>query len=119
MDQFCQGLCNDVKDLLLTFHEDPKSLMEAISLVVRCDNRLFEQRSEHPQMLRRQPKQTYASIVTTPSQVPVGDKAVNTNDHTTLYDVEEPAYRRSKIEYAQREREAQRMSIFIKWQQLQ
>ena len=26
MDQFCQGLCNDVKDLLLTFHEDPKSL---------------------------------------------------------------------------------------------
>ena len=26
MDQFGQGLRNDVKDLLLAFHEDPKSL---------------------------------------------------------------------------------------------
>ena len=34
MDQFRQGLHNDVKDLLLTFHEDPKSLTEAISQVV-------------------------------------------------------------------------------------
>ena len=41
MDQFRQGLRNDVKDLLLTFHEDPKSLTEAISQAVRCDNRLF------------------------------------------------------------------------------
>ena len=31
MDQFRQGLRNDVKDLLLTFHDDPKSLTEAIS----------------------------------------------------------------------------------------
>ena len=49
MDQFRQGLRNDVKDLLLTFHEDPKSLTEAISRAVRCDNRLFEQRSERQQ----------------------------------------------------------------------
>ena len=34
MDQFQQGLCNDVKDLLLIFHEDPKSLTEVISQVV-------------------------------------------------------------------------------------
>ena len=32
MDQFRQGLRNDVKDMLLTFHEDPNSLIEAISL---------------------------------------------------------------------------------------
>ena len=35
----------------------------------------------------------------------VGDEAINAEDHTTLYDVEEPAYKRSKTEYAQRERE--------------
>ena len=40
MDQFRQGLQNDVKDLLLTFPEDPMSLTEAISRSVRCDNRL-------------------------------------------------------------------------------
>ena len=34
MDQFRQGLSNDVKDLLLTFHEDPKSLNKAISQAV-------------------------------------------------------------------------------------
>ena len=34
MDQFHQGLCNDVKDLFLTFHKDPKSLTKAISRVV-------------------------------------------------------------------------------------
>ena len=37
---------------------------------MRCDNRLFERRFERQQMLRRQPEQTYASIVATPSQVP-------------------------------------------------
>ena len=31
MDQFCQGLRNDVKDLLLTFLGNPQSLTEAIS----------------------------------------------------------------------------------------
>ena len=34
MDQFRQGLRNDVKYLLLTFHENPQSLSEAISRVV-------------------------------------------------------------------------------------
>ena len=46
MDQFRQGLRHDVKDLLLIFHEDPKSLTQVISRDVRCDNRLFERRSE-------------------------------------------------------------------------
>jgi hypothetical protein len=31
IDQFRQGLRNDVKDLLLIFNEDPKSLTEVIS----------------------------------------------------------------------------------------
>ena len=53
MDQFRQGLRNDVKDLLLTFHKDPKSFTEAISRAVQCDNRLLERRSERQQMLRR------------------------------------------------------------------
>ena len=34
----------------------------------------------------------------------VGDEAVNAEDHTTIYGEEEPAYRRSKAKYTQRER---------------
>ena len=75
MDQFRQGLRNDVKDLLLTFHEDPKSLTEAISRAVRCDNRLFERRSERQQWSRPRSEQTYASVTSLPTsktmQVPI------------------------------------------------
>ena len=42
----------------------------------------------------------------------VGDEAINAKDHTTIYGEEEPAYRRSNIEYAQREREAQRIYLY-------
>ena len=63
MNQFCYGLRNYVKDLLLTFHEDPRSLTEAVSRVVRCDNRLFERRSERQLMSRPRTDQTYASVV--------------------------------------------------------
>ena len=51
----------------------------------------------------------------------VGDEAVNAEDHTTICGEEEFAYRRGRTEYAQREREreAQRICLFIKWQQLQ
>ena len=72
MDQFRYGLRNDVKDLLLTFHEDPKSLTEAISRAVRCDNRLFERRSERQQTYTSRPRteQTYASIVASTPQLP-------------------------------------------------
>ena len=42
MEQFRYGLRNDVKELLLTFPEEPKLLTEAISRAIRCDNRLFE-----------------------------------------------------------------------------
>jgi hypothetical protein len=51
MDLFRYGLRHDVKNLLLTFHEEPKSLTKAISRVVRCDNRLFERRSKRQQFL--------------------------------------------------------------------
>ena len=67
MDQFRQGLCNDVKDLLLTFHEDPKSLTEAISRAVQCDNRLFERRYESQQWSRPRSKKTYVSVTSLPT----------------------------------------------------
>ena len=40
-DQFRRGLRGDIKNLLLNFPQ-PSSLSEAISHVVRCDNRLFQ-----------------------------------------------------------------------------
>ena len=64
MEQFRYGLRNDVKDLLLNFLEEPKSLIEAISRVVRCDNHLFEQHSERQfQMPRARSEPTYTSVV--------------------------------------------------------
>ena len=72
------------------------------------------------QMLEWRPT---AGIRTSNALIPiVGDKAVNAEDHTTFCDVEEPAYRRNKARYTQRERERERgtKSISIhKMQQLQ
>src|SRR3984957_17607916 len=45
VSQFNSGLKGDVKDLLLS-QEDPLNLNQAISMAVRCDNRLFECRQE-------------------------------------------------------------------------
>ena len=42
-----------------------------------------------------------------------GREAVNTEDHTTLCGEEEPAYRRSKAKYAQRERERGTKNVYI------
>ena len=44
MDQFHIGLCNDIKDLLLTLNEDHKSPIEVINQAIQCDNRIFELR---------------------------------------------------------------------------
>ena len=67
MEQFCYVLRNDVKDLLLTFPEEPKSLIEAISRAVRCDNHLFEQCSKCQfQMPRTRSEPTYTSVVAKP-----------------------------------------------------
>ena len=67
MEQFRYGLRNDVKDLLLTFPEEPKSLTEAINRVVRCDNRFFERRSERQfQMPRTRSEPSYTSNVAKP-----------------------------------------------------
>ena len=38
----------------------------------------------------------------------VVDEAINAEDHTTICGEEEPAYRRCKAEYGQRERERER-----------
>ena len=46
MEQFRSSLRSDVKDLLLTFPEDLKSLTEVISRAIRCDSHLFERRCE-------------------------------------------------------------------------
>jgi hypothetical protein len=63
MEQVRFGLWNDVKDLLLTFPKDPKSLTEAIRRVARCDNWLFERRLEWQQLLARsRSAPNYASI---------------------------------------------------------
>ena len=67
MEHFRYGLQNDAKDLLLTFREDPKSLTEAISRAVCCDNKLFERHSEYQlQMPRTRLEPTYASVVAKP-----------------------------------------------------
>ena len=67
MEQFRYGVRIDVKDLLLTFPKEPKSLTEAISHAVRCDNHLFERRSEHPfQMPRTRLEPTYTSVAAKP-----------------------------------------------------
>ena len=42
----------------------------------------------------------------------IGDEAVNAEDHTTICGEEEPAYRRSKTEYAQRERERHKEYLY-------
>ena len=67
IEQFHYGLRNDIKNLLLTFLKEPKSLTEAISRTVRCNNRLLKRRSERQfqmPMARSQP--TYASMVAKP-----------------------------------------------------
>ena len=67
MEQFRYDLRNDVTDLLLTFPEDPKLLTEAISRAVRCENRLFERRSERQQLIvRSRLELTYASVAAIP-----------------------------------------------------
>ena len=51
----------------------------------------------------------------------LGGKAVNTEDHTTICDGVEPAYRRYKARYAhtERERGTKNISIFMRMQHLQ
>ena len=49
--------------------------------------------------------------------VSVGDEAVNAEDHKALCVEEEPAYMRSKTEYAQKERERERGTKNISYYQ--
>ena len=78
MEQFRSGLCSDLKHLLPTFPEDPKSLNEASSRAMRCDNCLFERRCEQQQQItlsrftvtyvsittQSSPRQTYSPVPT-------------------------------------------------------
>ena len=45
VDLFHRGLRDEVKDLMITLPH-PKTLMEAVSFAVRCDNRLSERKEE-------------------------------------------------------------------------
>jgi hypothetical protein len=108
MDLFRYGLRNDVKDLLLTFHEEPKSLTEAISRAVRCDNRLFERRSERQQFLRPRGDQTYASIVASPPSNPIQ----TINDAPTPMEID-ATRRRGPLSNAEKQRRwANRLCLY-------
>jgi hypothetical protein len=110
MELFRYGLRNDVKDLLLTFHEEPKLLTEAISRVVRCDNRLFERRSERQKFLRPRGNQTYASIVATPSSNPIQ----TINDAPTPMEID-ATRRRGPLSNAEKKRRwANRLCLYCR-----
>jgi hypothetical protein len=109
MDLFRYGLRNDVKDLLLTFHEEPKSLTEAISRAVRCDNRLFERRSERQQVFRPRTEQTYASIVGTPPSNSI--QAIN--DGPAPMEIDSTSRRRGPLSNAEKQRRwANRLCLY-------
>lgn len=69
MSQFYWGLRDDVKDLLLSL-PDPRTLNEAISQAVKCDNRLFQRRQDQRsrQNVIRQPPTMSASSLNSPSE---------------------------------------------------
>ena len=91
MELFGYGLRNDVKDLLQAFPDEPKSLTEAISRAVRCDNKLFERRSERQfQMPRTRSEPTYASVVAKP----FAKQSYNTSLANTLTPMEIDTTRR-------------------------
>ena len=111
MEQFRCGLRNDVKDLLLTFLEEPKSLTEAISRAVRCDNHLFERRSERQfQMPRARSEPTYASLVAKPfSRESYNLSPVNT---PTPMEIETTRCRGPLSEEEKRRRRANRLCLY-------
>lgn len=74
IDQFFQGLCNDMKDLLFTFHEDPH---------------LFERYTDYQQMLCFKLEQIYALVVETPQEVPRSSSI----DAPTLMEIETTRHR--------------------------
>ena len=113
MDLFRHGLRNDVKDLLLTFHDEPKSLTEAISRAVRCDNRLFERRSERQQMSTRlRSEQTYASALASPPLAPMQVSNPNSFNGPTPMEID-AARRRGPLSEAEKQRRrANRLCLY-------
>ena len=113
MDLFRHGLRNDVKDLLLTFHDEPKSLTEAISRAVRCDNRLFERRSERQQTSTRlRSEQTYASALASPPLGPMQVPNPNSFNGPTPMEID-AARRRGPLSEAEKQRRrANRLCLY-------
>jgi hypothetical protein len=60
MSQFHWGLQDDMEDLLLSMHE-PQTLNEAISQIVKCDNRLFQRHQD--QRSWNSPKYNYSYFI--------------------------------------------------------
>jgi hypothetical protein len=102
------GLRNDVKDFLLTFHEEPKSLTKAISRVIRCDNRLFERHSERQQFLRPRGDQTYASIIAGPPSNPI--QVIN--DGPTPMEIDTTRHREPLSNVEKQRRWANRLCLY-------
>src|ERR1035438_2871167 len=67
IDQFRDWLRSDVKDMLIG-HPDPRELNDAITLTVKCDNRLFERCQER----RSESVPTTGFLTTPPSRINVG-----------------------------------------------
>jgi hypothetical protein len=112
MDQLHFGLRNDVKDLLLTFNENPKSLTEAISRAVRCDNRLFERRSERQQMTQLRPEQTYASVVASPHSASMQTLSPITFSGPTPMEIDASRRRGRLFEAEKQWRRANRLCLY-------
>lgn len=90
MSQFHWGLRDDVKDLLL-FLPDPRTLNEAISQAVKCDNRLFQRRQDQRS---RQHTARYAPTMS----------ASSVNSHSEVEDMQIDAVRVKSLTLEEKKR---------------
>lgn len=90
MSQFYWGLRDDVKDLLLSF-SNPRTLNEAISQAVKCDDRLFQRRQHQ---CSRQHTIRHASTML----------ASNLNSHSKVEDMQIDAVRVKSLTSEERRR---------------
>ena len=70
ISQFFYGLQYEVKKMMLNL-PDPQTLSQAINFAVKCDNRLFEFRSENR---TREPRRYYNSMATPTSSQYISSK---------------------------------------------
>ena len=100
VSQFRSGLNNEVKDMLV-YYEYPTSLHDAISLAVRCDRRLYENRMEQRYRGGTMPSAPAASR---PSAVPVSTQAPVSGPTPMDIDAVQTGGRRLPISEVERQR---------------